>query len=790
MSVLNFPRIYLGGHFFWNPPTANNNDMFPLYDAVKMQMNWPFLKAFGITPENAASTLMPWTIAPLAVDKIPPYVMQVPGNAKQIQAPVIPGEWNLFGDNACGTVNYNQTRSVITGGELPGGGYVGQDPLIDQVFQLVGNPFGSNAQTPARFVDVSPWQNAFTALYFDKLILGDTQCGLTLNREHRMLDRFLNFNWANLGGLSYVTTTWQTCFPKENLEWALGDSALLENLQAQMQQQNAKGLMLRFSTYLTVYDKNGILNNYPPIDTHTSTPQAQAQVEKMYRDGLANVGDIFFNPAYSRTVGTVGLWFEGEFPTAPAGQRLVPASPVPIGKATPDPDNPVQLGVISAQVHDTTLSLDLANTFPFYPVDKTAPIPVAAKYQAGTYQVGVRQDGAFKELARFGFEQYQQSAFDQRSGILDLPLGSDAQNTLKATGPLELRLIGDTPVTAAVQQRWTAEVVESASFIDVGDTKTLQIMVQQDGAPAPAGTVLWVAEYANAYMLCTTDYYLTFSNAADFTLFYDHPKNRTLNNANLPQFRGAATLARHVTEGTGRQLMATRLAVASDAEEPVSYAQFLSTPAAVPLSPCLKFKDPIPLQGTLQNADESPVNYSVTRIQTDAQGIALLTVTAQAPGFPTLRFFVQEDETPPAVPFSFPLSQAFTDFLAPLRVLPQEPHLVQAFIEAWNPICHLTQARVIIWETFIYPRILQPFYYLYPIMSKYMPLNSLERIEGAVDQLIVLISKPYQEESTLAMPITRDMPQSRRAVLELWARALVKKNYPPRPLGPGDVPQA
>ena len=69
MSVLNFPRIYLGGHMFWNPPTANNNDMYPLYDAVKMQMNWRFLEAFKITPLNAASNLLPWTIAPLAPGK-------------------------------------------------------------------------------------------------------------------------------------------------------------------------------------------------------------------------------------------------------------------------------------------------------------------------------------------------------------------------------------------------------------------------------------------------------------------------------------------------------------------------------------------------------------------------------------------------------------------------------------------------------------------------------------------------------------------------------------------------
>ncbi|WLD69929.1 MULTISPECIES: hypothetical protein [Pseudomonas] len=783
MSVLNFPRIYLGGHLFWNPPTANNNDMYPLYDAVKMQMNWRFLDSFNVTPQNAASTLLPWTIAPLPHSQIPGYVLQVPGNASQLTTPMIPGEWNLFGDNACGTVSYNQIQSVVTGGELPTGGYVSQDPLINQSFQLLGNPFGSNAPTPARFVDVSPWQNTFTALYFDKLVLGTGQCGLTLKREHRMLDRFLNFNWANLGGLSYVTTTWQTCFPKENLAWVIGNSALLQNLQAQMEQQKAKGLMFRFSTYLTCYDRNGIFNNYPPIDTHSSSPEALAKVTAMYQQGLDNVGDIFFNPAYSRTVGTLGLWLDGEFPTAPAGRRLIPANPVPI--TSPTQTTSAKLGVISAQAHGDTLSLDLGNAFPFYPVDKTAPIPVAAKFQAGNYQIGIRQGEQFSPLASFGYDDYQQAAFDQRAGILDLPLTAQAQAQLQ-TGTLELQLQGATTPPAATQQMWTAEVVQSASFIDVGDTKTLQIMVQYDGLPAPAGTVLWVAEYSNAYMLCTTDYYLAFSNAADFTLFNNDPQNPIKNSANLPQFNGTSTLLAEVTEGTGRQLMATRIVESDDQTVPVTYQQFLPTPASVALSPCLSFANPIPRQGTLQDPLSNTVQYSVTQIQTDANGIANLTVTAQAPGFPTLRFFVQEGQQAPVIPFSFPLNQAFTDFLAPLRVLPLEPQMQQDFVDAWNQVYQREDAGQLIWESFIYPFILQPFYYLYPIMSKYMPLNSLTRIEGAVDQLIVLISKEYQEESTLAMPITRDMPQSRRAVLELWAQALVKRNYPPVPLSMSD----
>lgn len=205
MSVLNFPRIYLNGFMFWNPPTFNNNDVLPLYDAVQMKMNWRFLSQYGINDKNAPQTLMPWGITPLAYKDVPDYVLQVPSNGDPDSYPMIPAEWDLFGDNACGTVNYQQLRSVIIGGESKVDSYIDSDPLINKSYQLLGNSFGNPSPTAARFVDVSPWQNTFTALYFDKLVLGDATCGLTLKHTYRMLNRFLDFNWGIFGGLVYVT---------------------------------------------------------------------------------------------------------------------------------------------------------------------------------------------------------------------------------------------------------------------------------------------------------------------------------------------------------------------------------------------------------------------------------------------------------------------------------------------------------------------------------------------------------------------------------------------------------
>lgn len=808
MSVLNFPRIYLNGFMFWNPPTLNNNDVLPLYDAVKMQMNWRFLSEYGINDKNAPRTLMPWAITPLAYKDVPKYVLQVPTNGDPSNYPMIPAEWDLFGDNACGTVDYQQFRSVIIGGETKADSYIDTDPLINKTYQLLGNSFGSQTPTAARFVDVSPWQNTFTALYFEKIMLGDATCGVTLKQGCRMLNRFLDFNWGAFGGLVYVTCTWQTCFTKDQVDWVVGGSQLLQNLKDEMERNtDAQGLMLRFTTSLTVYDKNGLFNDFKNVSSHSKAPWDMSRLQMLYQLGLDNPAELFFNPAYSRTAGTLGLWLRNEFPTAPAGQRLVPKAGVPFYQTVPGdtqihaPQQVVNLGVLSAELNGSTLSLDLGNTFPIYPAVHEGPadpdldgrnngIPVAAKFNVGDYELGVLRGKDFSPLASIGFDQYRQSAFDKRSGLLDLPLDASAQAALK-NGNLALRL-KDTDTIAAQQQMWTAEVIESGSFIDVGDSRTLNIMVQQNGKPAPPGTTLWVAEYNNAFMVTTSNYYLAFSNPADFVLITDFPDVRANNKPGMPQFIDASQHPSLLREGSGRRLSAM-IVKTGGCDVPVSnaitYQQFLKTPAAIDLRPCLRFDKPQPLSGKLDNEAGlgATVNYSLTRIQTNDDGIAQVTVHAVAPGFPTLRFFIQDDPT--GIPFSFSYTDAFTDFLSPLRVLPQEPQMLKDFIDSWNQMCTADNANVRIWNEFIYPQILQPFYYLYPIMNKYMPLNSLQRIEGAIEQFISLISKEYQEASTLAMPITRDLPQSRRQVLEVWAKDLVRTGYPPRPLNLKDYQQ-
>lgn len=129
---------------------------------------------------------------------------------------------------------------------------------------------------------------------------------------------------------------------------------------------------------------------------------------------------------------------------------------------------------------------------------------------------------------------------------------------------------------------------------------------------------------------------------------------------------------------------------------PVGYQDFLhhsGTPVAVNLRPCLVFEKGINATGTLQEKKASSISYSYAVITTNAQGIAQVAYRAVAPGFPTLRFFVQENDKKPAIPFSFPITQTFVDFLAPIRVLPVDMKLQEDFISTWNGMCTATDAR-------------------------------------------------------------------------------------------------
>jgi hypothetical protein len=102
----------------------------------------------------------------------------------------------------------------------------------------------------------------------------------------------------------------------------------------------------------------------------------------------------------------------------------------------------------------------------------------------------------------------------------------------------------------------------------------------------------------------------------------------------------------------------------------------------------------------------------------------------------------------------------------------------------WNSNYDPAQA----WN-FVYSNILYLYDMIFPVMVRFVPLGDRTRVEAAIDQVLTLISPKYFPESTLAMPITRDLSRGKRAVLELWG-GLVKRGYPPQPISAPTVPSA
>ena len=309
---------------FWNPPTANNNDIYPLYDAAKMDLNWPFLESFGINPANARDKVLPWLIAPLPEAQVPEYVLQVPNNSANSGLPQIPAEWDLFGDNACGTVDYNDIRSLVIGGELQANSYIEQDPIVGKGFQLLGNPSAATSpprrasstsapgRTPSPRSTSTAWcwatppaasrPSAPTACSTASSISTGGRAGPE-HRHHHLAD----------------------LLPRENLQWQLGDSAPAQGPAATDGGAERQGPdvplhhlpdLLRPQRHLQRLPTGGDPHWRPGCDTCATDPQCadcqqclkalavqQQALQDMYQKGLDNVADIFFNPAYSRTSG-------------------------------------------------------------------------------------------------------------------------------------------------------------------------------------------------------------------------------------------------------------------------------------------------------------------------------------------------------------------------------------------------------------------------------------------------------------------------------------------------------
>jgi hypothetical protein len=754
MSVLSYPRIFFQGFMCWDPPTGNNNDQFPTYAYDKVALNWAYLNQFGIDQGNFRTTFRPWflTSREYAPGKVSP-----------------PAEWNMFGTNACYFVQYENAaegidrKSRITGGATGYKKLVLQDPLFGKPVTLIGDLFGSpEAERPGRLVDNNPASSYSSQIYFNSMSFGDAQIGFSGPCYRRMHSRFIGtLRNPNLPSAGHVSVTWQTCFPKDGLTINPGGSGLLHTLQQMIATGRAKGVMVRFNTYLNLYYQNGYFNGSPKV------PHTLADTPTIYKEGLAT-GNQLVNPCYSRVLGVIGPWHDGELVSVPQGRFLATSVPLPVtqneaapelrltstaihgGPQTdlpaaaplaganinvppPQPTKVVMLSVALVEIDYPSgiISIDALNTFPewFWQGDKM---------DLGTVTLAVQDGpGAPTPIASLAYADYNQHSYETNGGIIDIKFDPDPK-----TGPADKIKNGTLVVTAVaatstphsvnalVERPWSAQTDDRGIYLNEGGSTTFDVSVFFKGVRAPNAKLL-IAKYAPALTSDPTSYV------------------------------GAPVLA-----------------IAATAPQLVNITNGLTK--------------------TVPTDGKTPIQTNVTIVDVDANGVARVTIAAAGGGLPVLMFYPFPAGGTLPVPqqeFDTQTAPSGVSFYTTVRILPFDDTFVDKFVNLWNtgsedgkPTKNPKYDPALAWD-FIYSNILYLYDMMFPVMLRFVPLGERQRVEAAIDQVLALIAPSYFAESTLAMPITRDLSQGMRTVLQLWG-GLVKRNYPPQPINKPTPPTA
>lgn len=736
MSVLAFPRLYFNGYMQWNVDTTNNNDYVPVYDAADAALDWAYLATMEppITPSNFQEAFRPWVVKPTS-DSCPP---SPPGQPNQDNCNDDPtchmaSRWNYYGNQGCSFVQYQKYVTVTTGGALAYGQPAeADDPLLNQQVKISG-----------RLVDINPVSPFCSQIYFNSITAGSSQTYIGGPQFQRMYSRsFLaprNIA-SDLVIAGAVGTIFQTTIPASSVTSANGgNSPLLTALLAAIQAQGAAGLMIRMSAYNTLYYQNGIFNGT------TQQPRTCDELTQMYQNG-----QVFTNPAYSRIVGVIGVWNEGELSTAPGGRMLVanatvapPSAPAAVSSAAPkvkvegharvrldaapaatqadaQPPAALALGAIMAEVNTGAgiVSLDFLNAIPEYTSSGT-------KFDYGSFDVGVQMpDKSFNRIGSFESDQYDQSAYEANGGIVDVPFEKDVTASdvtqWAAEGLLALRNQGQ---IVSLELPLTVQTDDRGVYVDECQAQTITLQVLSKGAPAPAGTQVAIAQYYPWPLIVAT---------GEWVLFGTTPPSG----------------------GDG---------------------PFCNV---LPAQPYLTF----------------PGGDVVT---VGSNGTATVQITPQAAGFPIVAFYPFLAGAPAPliqqqVTFGFVNYETYTigtAFFTAVRALPFDNALVAQFVDCWNATgSYAGQPQYnenAIWQ-FIYNNIFYIYDMLYPAMDQIIPLGNQQAVQTNINAILQRISETIVD-TTGFMPVTREMSAAKRLILETWG-GLVNTDFPQQPLQPITVP--
>ncbi len=724
MSVLSFPRIYFKGFVEWDPCTFNNNDWQEFPTYDGAKVS---LNWPFLATQNPPITPQNFTSA------FRPWAIELQqDDVDSPSGPRVPAEWNMFGSHSSKFVQQGGSQSastVITGGALSPTSFVSSDPLMGGPVVLDGD----SQYAPAVLVDTNPFSFWSSQIYWGTISFGNAKCRIAGPRNFRMHSRWLNLNRiANpYQSLTYpaggVSCCWQTAIPFADVTWpAAGTSPLADALQKAASQPGALGIMIRFSSYVNLYFQNGIMNTISPTPrTYTELAAALGDAWAAFQES-GDTSKFFSQPCYSHAVGVIGVWNEGEVASAPVGRYLVAANPV-----SPIPA-PARVQARGHAVLRATAESTPPPAVPFGPV-------------VATIENGVLSLDFNSAIPEEGYTSEEPPDLT-KANFGPLSVGVMTNGAFHA--------IASIPYTQYDRSAYEA----SAGIIDVplsSSSLNGPLAIQAEGQ-----TVL--VEQMYSAQTDSRGIYLDESGTASFTINV-YGEGALAPNANV-------LIARY---GPGAQTPADfgnlTLVPVGDADGNVQVVNFTN--------------------GTTTNVTVGSVTTEVAIVTADETGVATVDVSAQAPGFLVLAFYPyasgDAQPVPPANigPGPTPFAQWITyQYYTTVRVHPFDDAVPQAFCDLWNTTHDSTQA----WN-FIYTNILYVYDMLFSVMLQYVNLGSQSTVEQSIQYIWPVIAADAAEESSGAMPVTRDMSAGNRLTLQLWIY-LVANKYAIQTLTPASIP--
>jgi hypothetical protein len=168
-----------------------------------------------------------------------------------------------------------------------------------------------------------------------------------------------------------------------------------------------------------------------------------------------------------------------------------------------------------------------------------------------------------------------------------------------------------------------------------------------------------------------------------------------------------------------------------------------------------------PLKYFLLAPDEIPATLSILPnggAVVDANGMITLTVTALAPAIAKIRLRVGDQERPTPDPLDI---EAWSDIhYINVRVLPSD-----AYLDALSD-------EEVTWDR-LYDEVLRFWWRMYPVMDQHLDLQDKAACEKAA-QLLYQLCDADNWDSTLYMPVTRDMSDGKRRFLQRWCGRVMR----------------